>query len=100
MTSSVNGVRLELQCHDKSFGETVALENGAELSFRADNTSPGTRLKLVTGEGTAVFDQRRNRSIGGSAVVKKPGFAYLLAVKMSLFKKETVCAISNPIYFE
>ncbi len=100
ITGSVKGVRLGLRCLGKSFGDTVALEKGAELTFRADNAAPGTRLTLVTGEGVAaVFHKRRSRSITGSAAVTKPGFAYLLATRKVLFY-ETVCAISNPIYFE
>ncbi len=101
VTDGLNGVRLDFQCAGKSFGETVALnDDRAELTFRAENTSPGMRLKLVTNEGTAaVFSRRENRAISGRFVIEKPGFAYLLVTKKILFW-ELVCAISNPIYFE
>lgn len=100
ITQSVRGARLALQCRGKGFGDTVALDHGTELTCRADNASRGMRLKIVTDEGiTAIFTKRRKRSIRGSHVITKPGFAYLLATRKVLFW-EIVCAVSNPIYFE
>ena len=100
ITSSVNGVKLELQCLGKSFGDTVALGEGAQLEFRAHNTSLGMKLKLVTGGGTTLLTyDRHGRSLSGSIAIARRGFAYIM-VTQKVFGRENICAISNPIYFE
>ena len=101
VTSSVDGVVLDMRCGNAGIGDTIVLHEGLALSVSAENLRVGTRLKLVTSDGTAAEWKRFSNQTIAAQIPVLPSwrFAYLIASK-TLMGRELVRAVSNPVYFD
>jgi len=100
VSSSVDGIQLDMRCGSAGIGDTIALRENIALSISAEKLRFGVRIRLVTSEGVAAEWKHFS---GGEFVEQVPvlatwRFAYLVAARQIL-GREVVEAISNPIYF-
>lgn len=100
VSSSVNGVQLNLTCGDSLMGDLVEQTESQVLSISAKNLQPGMSVKLITQTGAAA---EWHKFAAGSLTAEVPispawRFAYLLVTRQ-IFRTDIVRAISNPIYF-
>lgn len=101
VSSSANGVGLDLRCGDAMMGDAVTMRDGLELSISASRLRPGLFLRLETSDGSAAeWKSIKNGNLPATVPVTQSWrFAYLVVVRQ-FFAREVIRAISNPIYFE
>lgn len=95
VTSSVNGVRLNIKYGSCRLGETTTYRSDTPLEISADNLH-GDSLVLVTASGEETVKKHARGSVTFNASVPETSFVYLKSV--GAFGRIT--AITNPIYFD
>lgn len=99
VTSSVNGVRLNLEYGETGIGGETVFKSCEKLKITAENLKM-TSLILVTDQ----YEKKLCRPSNGKLSLTEPlgsdvRFAYIKAVR-GIGKAASVCAITNPIYFK
>lgn len=101
VTGSVRGVRLDLDCGGRTFGDVV--EGGGpvwELTVRADRMPPGAVLQVIGQDGVLAKRRPKQGTVRETVPITGTGFAYLLAALPLPGGGTYPLAVSNPIYFE
>ena len=102
ITSGVNGVRLALDCGQKSFGDTVTVSSEPPaITVSAEHMPPGSVLQIIGDYGIILSKlQPHHGSVCRTLHLPRTGFIYLQAVQMLPGKRCYPLAVSNPLYLE
>ena len=101
VTSGLRGVRLDLECEGRTFGDAV--EDGGpvwELTVRADRMPPGAVLQVIGQDGILAERKQKQGTVRETVPITGTGFAYLLAALPLPGGGTYPLAVSNPIFFE
>lgn len=96
MSKSIDGPRLRLGYGGARMGETAKYSNETEIEISAEKLG-GAKIILVTRDGEQTVFKGGKDEFSGKFNLPKTNFAYIKAVKG---RRQTVKAVSNPIYFE
>lgn len=99
--SNIHGVKLEMHCGDKIFGDVV--NDGRRkhaLSIDAENMPLGSCLQVIGEKGIIQELKPASGQIHAKVQIGDIRFAYLLAMRTIFPGKKRIIAVSNPIYFE
>jgi len=93
VTSSPNGINIDLKSGEAMMGDTVPWRTGLTLDVSTQKLGVGMKVRLVTSEGII------NLQNGQQQVQALPSwkFAYIVIVR-KILNFERIAAISNPIY--
>lgn len=96
----LQSVRLQMECQGKIFGDVV--EDGKtvhELAIQAEQLPGGSVVQVIGENGVLESYPGRQGRVNVDIQVKDTRFVYLQVVRKILGNKETILAVSNPIYF-
>lgn len=96
VSKSIDGPRLRLGYGGARMGETAKYSNETEIEISAEKLG-GAKIILVTRDGEQTVFKGGKDEFSGKFNLPKTNFAYIKAVKG---RRQTVKAVSNPIYFE
>ncbi|HWQ58548.1 MAG TPA: CehA/McbA family metallohydrolase, partial [Clostridia bacterium] len=101
-TSSVTGVRLNMECEGETFGGAVDGAGPRSITFGAQRLPAGASLRLVGPEGKELARAKRGSrgAASGRAWLEGIAYCYLVASVRLLFLGDWPLAVSNPIYFK
>ena len=99
VTGSVQGVRLNLQCGDQTFGTVLKGGPTWELTFGAELMPVGSVLRVIGQDGVLAERKPKRGAVQDSMQISGTRFAYLLAVLPLPGGRSYPLAVSNPVYF-
>lgn len=97
ITNSIHGVRLNMHCKGKIFGDTVSQR---EVTVSAEHMPMGAELQLIGEKGVMARFHAKNGQIHKKLSLPKTSFVYLMAGYPAALCKSMPLAISNPLYFK
>lgn len=98
ITASIKGVRMQVTCQGKTFGESVKINEKAEVHYQISHMKWYHQLIVVTNDKTIPIKTQLNQGqLSGVIQLEQETFVYFKVI-IKIFSYELIRAISNPIY--